>query len=181
MSSGSEPEDAEAAPPPHKKPSLAFSWATLGFLLGALFVILLPPADRQKEAEEPAAASAQPVVAPKPLPPMRLTTIENVFEAWSQYAEWSGDTTEVALFDTDTNEYSDFYQVVRAANGVYFFRTVPHLDRPIKTHGVPDNSPLRFTETEEQRQQWLREVDEENAKTFRRTMGLPPAPGDENK
>jgi hypothetical protein len=154
------------------KPSLAFSWATLGFLLGALFVILLPPPHREKSEEEaPPPSVVQP--APKPLAPMRLSIIENVFEAWSQYAEWTDDSTEVALFDSDTKEYSDCYQVVRAANGIYFFRTIPRLDRAIKSHGIPDNSPLQFTESEEQRAQWLHEVEQENMKAFRKTMGLP--------
>lgn len=179
MSSDPESESAPKAAP--RKPSLAFSWATLGFLLGALFVILLPPPDRTKEHEAEPAAPPPAAEPAKPLPPMRLTTIESVFESWSQYAEWTEDMTEVALFDTDTNDYSDCYEVVRAANGIYFFRSIPRLDRPIKDHGVPDNAPLRFTETEEQRQQWLHAVDEENAKNFRRTIGVPSAPGDNNK
>jgi hypothetical protein len=177
VSSGPDPENAAAPPPAPRKPSLAFSWATLGFLLGALFVILLPPPDRRRQPEPPAPSAVEPA-APKPLPPLRLTTIESVFEGWSQYAEWTDDTTEVALFDTDTNQYDDCYQIVRAANGVYFYRSIPRLDRPIKDHGVPENAPLEFTETEEQREQWLHAVDQENAKAFRKSLGLP---GEGNK
>jgi len=161
--------DDEAEPPPSAKPSMAFSWATLGFILGALFVIALPPRHSPPPApvrEEP----APPPVLERALPPMRLTTIEAVFESWGQYAAWNGDVTEVAMFDPDTKDFTACYQIVRAG-GNYFFRSIPHLSQPLLTHGVPPDSPLRFTETAAQREQWLRESVEENWKALR---GPPP-------
>lgn len=161
--------DDEADPPPPAKPSLAFSWATLGFILGALFVIALPP----RHAPPPAPVREEPPSPPaleRTLPPMRLTTIEAVFESWGQFAAWNGDVTEVAMFDPDTKDFTACYQIVRAG-GNYFFRSIPHLTLPLLTHGVPANSPLRFTETPAQREQWLRESVEENWKALR----APPA------
>jgi len=150
-------DDEDELPPPPPKPSLAFSWATLGFLLGALFVIALPRESRW---------SAPPPSFERALPPLRLSTIEAVFESWGQYAAWNGDVTEVAMFDPDTKDFTACYQVVRAG-GNYFFRSISHLTLPLLTHGVPPDSPLRFTETAAQREQWLRESVDENWKALR--------------
>jgi len=48
----------------------------------------------------------------------------------------------------------------------YYFRSITALTRPVLTHGVVSDSPLQFTETEGQRQEWLREVDRENFKAI---------------
>jgi len=170
-------DDEDELPPPPPKPSLAFSWATLGFLLGALFVIALPRESRWS-AQAGRAGSAESLPPPKEepappppsferaLPPLRLSTIEAVFESWGQYAAWNGDVTEVAMFDPDTKDFTACYQVVRAG-GNYFFRSISHLTLPLLTHGVPPDSPLRFTETAAQREQWLRESVDENWKALR--------------
>lgn len=166
----------EDAPPPEKKPSLAFSWATLGFILGALFVVALPPRERREpEPAPPAPAPAPEEEAPKKLPPLRLLVIEAVFADYGQYAVWSNDTTEVAMFDVETKDYTDCYQVVRSGADTFFFRTIPRLTRPVLTHGVPSNLPLRFTETEEQRQQWLHDVNDENVRALQNAL-VSPAP-----
>jgi hypothetical protein len=153
-------DDEEPKP---AKPSLSFSWATLGFILGALFVMALPPRHREPPVirEEPAPAPIE-----KKLPPLRLSTIEAVFDSWGQYAAWNGDATEVAMYDPDTKDFTACYQVIRSAGGTYFFRTIPHLTQPLLTHGVPEGSPLRFTETAAQREQWLREATDENWKAL---------------
>ncbi len=162
-------DDEDESPPPPAKPSMAFSWATLGFILGALFVIALPP-----RHSPPAPVREEPPAPPpsldRALPPLRLSTIEAVFESWGQYAAWNGDVTEVAMFDPDTKDFTACYQIVRAG-GNYFFRSISHLTLPLLTHGVPPDSPLRFTETAAQREQWLRESVEENWKALR---GPPP-------
>jgi hypothetical protein len=116
------------------------SWITLGFVLGALFVLALPSRN--------SSVGPAPQVEPEP-PPVRLerpalTEIEAVFADWGEAAIWQNDVTEVALWDTARRSYSLFYEVVRH-NGVYYFRSIPQLTRPILTEGVPINAPLQYT------------------------------------
>jgi hypothetical protein len=163
--------------PAQSKPSQVPSWVTLGFALGALFVLALP----RRAAIEPGARPARDAVAAKPAKPAaapRITTIEAVFAAWDKYAVWSNDTTEVALWDSQTMSYSECYEVLKTGDG-YFFRSISRLTRPVLTHGVVDESPLQFTETARQREEWLAEVDRENFKALseaaRQSFDAPPA------
>jgi len=151
----------EESPPPPPKPSQVPSWVTLGFALGALFVIALP-------RRAPVAQEVLPVVEPapaKPEAPRPISTIEAVFAAWDKYAVWSDDTTEVALWDTEKKSFSECYEVLRVGDG-YYFRSILHLTRPILTHGVVDGSPLQFTETARQRDEWLADVSKENLRAL---------------
>jgi hypothetical protein len=136
----------EEAPAPPAKPSQIPSWVTLGFILGALFVLAWP----RRSADVP---------APK------MATIDAVFQAWGGGAVWSDGTTEVALWSPETKSYSECYEVVKV-DEEFYYRPIPALTRPILTHGIPENSPLQFTETERQRQEWLGEVRKENWKAF---------------
>jgi hypothetical protein len=131
----------------------------LGFLLGVLFVLAWP-----SRPPIPAPVPAAPQVPAEPKPtapaPSSLTTIEAVFAAWDSYAVWDNDLTEVALWNSKTRDFSDCYEVLRSGNA-YYFRSIPHLTRPVLTRGVKTNCPLEFTETEEQRQERLKsEADE---------------------
>jgi hypothetical protein len=151
------------AKPVSGKPSQIPSWVTLGFVLGALFVLALPkrtphaaPVPVVQEASARADIGAE---------PPKMTTIEAVFAAWDKYAVWSNDTTEVALWDAGLKSFSDCYEVVRSGTE-YFFRSIPSLTRPVLTHGVVENSPLVFTETAQQRSDWLDEVHKENWKAL---------------
>jgi hypothetical protein len=155
-------EDTPSKPLP-ERPSQIPSWVTLGFVLGALFVLALPKhapvaPPMPVVQEEP----ARPIV---PAEPPKVTTIEAVFAAWDKYAVWSNDSTEVALWDPATKSFSECYEVVRNGND-YYFRSIPSLTRPVLTHGVVDNSPLVFTETSRQRSEWLDEVHKENWKAL---------------
>jgi hypothetical protein len=133
----------------------------LGFALGALCILALPKSEGPKP--EPRAAMAAP--ASKPPGPRPLSTIEAVFEAWGSYAVWSGDSTEVALWNADTKDYSDAYEVLRMGDDFYF-RSIPRLTRPVLSHGVPEGSPLEYTETARQREAWLDEVSRENMRAL---------------
>ncbi|MBL9211376.1 MAG: hypothetical protein JNL92_12975 [Opitutaceae bacterium] len=131
------------------------SWIMLGFVLGAAFVAALPP------LRQPPPAPAVAPVAPRPdaPPPVRaapvLTTIEAVFAEWGRHAVWSDDVTEVALWNGQERAFTDFYEV-RRVGGVLYFRSIPKLTRRIIARGKPmPEAPLRFTETEEQYQEWL--------------------------
>ena len=89
-----------------------------------------------------------------------MATIEAVFAEWDGYATWDNDLTEVALWNSKTKDFSDCFEVLRSGNA-YYFRSIPHLTRPVLTRGVKVNCPLEFTETEEQRQERLKsEADE---------------------
>jgi hypothetical protein len=141
----------------------------LGFALGALFVLALPR--RQVPPERPN-VPRPPVTA---LTPARVTTVEAVFAEWGKYAMWERDVTQIALWNSDTAGFTDAFEVVRLGENLYF-RSIPRLSRPLLTHGVPSDSPLEFTETEEQRQQWLKETAQESWKALQAALpGSAPA------
>jgi len=172
-------EDSPPKTQPQDKPSPIPSWVSLGFVMGALVVLALPrrpsssPAQPQSVLPSVSIQSTAPI---RPLAPPPLSTIEAVFADWGDHAIWSKDVTEVALWDTRTKEFTECYEVVRVA-GAYYFRSIPHLTRPVLTHGVQENSPLQFTETEEQRQEWLNDARKQSWKDFsegaRQSFGPP--------
>lgn len=151
-----EASDSEVSPSVIKaKPSLVPSWIMLGFVVGALFVWALPapkPAPPRAETGE-----ARTVIV-KTVP--QFTTIEAVFAEWGKYAVWDNELTEVALWSSETKDYTDCFEVLRSA-GIHYFRSIPRLTRPVLTHGTRENSPLQFTETEAQRAEWLGEKRQE--------------------
>jgi hypothetical protein len=146
----------------------------VGFVLGALFVLALP--HHEPEAPPPRAAPVQALPEPppqgKPLAPPRISTIEAVFDAYGQYAVWDHDTTEVALWNSEAKSFSDCFEVMRTPEG-YFFRSIPHLTHPILTHGVKGDPPIRFTETAEQRADWLGEKNEQDWSALQESIRRP--------
>jgi hypothetical protein len=135
----------------------------LGFLVGVLFMLALP---RRQAPPPPPAVPATPT-APPPAAPPAMTTIEAVFAQWGKYAVWDNDTTEVALWDSQTKDFTQCYQVLRAGDAL-FFRSIPHLTHPLLRHGLPDgeNTPLQFTETAAQQREWLRASRDESWRAF---------------
>ena len=156
-----EPEDFGQPPPSRPelppKPSMAPSWVLLGFGIGVLFIWMLP------RSETPAAAGLEPAPAPVARSAPQIAVIEAVFAEWGSAASWENDVTEVALWSSETGGYSQCFQVIRTG-GMYFFRSIPRLTRPVLTRGVRDNSPLQFTESEAQRAEW---VGAKNQETWR--------------
>jgi hypothetical protein len=154
-----EEDDSESRNYPVSKSKLSKtpSWIMLGFVLGAVFVIALPPL--QKRPTPPPTASFRAADPPRPATPREpplLTTIEAVFDVWGRHAVWSDDVTEVALWNSADNAFTDFYEVRRFGD-LYYFRTIPRLTRRIISRGKPmPESPLQFTETEEQYREWQR-------------------------
>lgn len=116
------------------------SWITLGFVLGALFVLALPSRDKSAAVVPPPEPERPPVKLERPV----LTEIEAVFADWGEAAIWQNEVTEVAMWDTARRSYSLFYEVTRH-EGAYYFRSIPRLTRPILTEGVPMNAPLQYT------------------------------------
>ncbi len=130
------------------------SWVMLGFILGALFVIALPPL-RKKPAPAPETVRVEFTRPAAPREPRPLSEIEGVFAVWGKHATWFNDTTEVALWNTKDRAFTDFYEVRRFGDD-YYFRSLTSLTRRIVKHGKPlPESPLQFTETEEQYRDWL--------------------------
>ncbi len=157
------PEAEKDHPPSISKLSKTPSWIMLGFILGALTVLTFP-----RKPAPPAPVRIDP--APRPVlatPPTveRGLFFESVFAEWSKYAVWENDVTEVAFWNSETKAFSDRFEVVRTGDG-YYFRSIARFTRPELTHGVPENSPLQFTEPDAVRQQWLKENTTENLKKF---------------
>ncbi len=171
MNHGYMEEETPAAPTPSSSdnPSLTMSWATVGFLLGALCVLALPrPAPPATPSAAVPAPAGPPAIKATPGPP-RIATIQAVFEAYGQDAVWDRDTTEVAIWDSETGDYSDCYEVLRMPQG-FFFRSIPRLTRPALTHGVKPDAPLRFTESAKQREEWLGEKNEETWRVLQESI-----------
>ena len=125
---------------PKAKPSQVPSWVSLGFALGALFVMALP-----KHAPEVDTSPAPEPPAVKAAPQARVTTVEAVFTDWGRYAQWTGSTTQVGLWDPGSRSYADFFEVLRVGDALYF-RSIPALTRPPLKQGIPMECPLEFAE-----------------------------------
>ncbi|MEY4939792.1 MAG: hypothetical protein RIQ93_1527 [Verrucomicrobiota bacterium] len=132
----------ESPPPPvpASKPSKVPSWIMLGFAFGALFVWSL------REPAVDAPVKVVEVIRPAPQPP-KLTQVEAVFEAFRTFAVWQNDdSTEIAFWNSDTHDYTDFFEVRRIGSSLYF-RSIPRLNGHVLNYGerLPAESPIRFT------------------------------------
>lgn len=150
-----DPETPTASPSSLSKTP---SWISIGFVLGALFVWLLPKPAPEVIEVPVRDESPTPLVAQRVKPD--FSELEAVFSEWDDYAVWSNDATELALWDIETSQFSRFYEVLRSGDN-YFYRSILRLSHPVLTHGVPVNAPLLFTETEKQREEWLEQRDSE--------------------
>lgn len=148
------------------------SWVMLGFVAGAATVHFF---FRPEPRPAPAPVVAKPAAPEPERTPGPLSRIEAVFEQYGKYATWADDTTEVALWDPALERYADFYEI-RRIDGKFYFRTIPMLTRVIVTHGVPTDSPLQFTETEEQYREWF-----ESIPPVQRMWKKPPPPPQSSK
>lgn len=160
-------ESAEPRPPKRDQLSKTPSWIMLGFVLGVAVVLSWPRKETPPSAPVAAPLPARrPVFEPSTPPPMaRALFFEAVFAEWSKHAVWENELTEVAFFNAETKSFSDRFEVFRSGERFYF-RSIPHFTRPLLTHGVPDDSPLQFTEPQAARDEWLRENSSENLKKF---------------
>lgn len=130
------------------------SWIMLGFVLGALAVYTLPRPEK-KLPPPPAVTKTLPAVT---LPPERPTVeqavfFEDVFAQLNGNAVWQNERTEVAFWNASKRAFSDCYEVLRDGDRFYF-RSIPHLTRPVLKEGVPADSPLQFTVPAEGYNQW---------------------------
>lgn len=144
---------SEEPPVDRRKLSTIPSWVMLGFVLG-IFVMLgfrsRPPAPQAATpapvVESPATEVNESAIADQP----SYTVVEALFEQYRQYAFWEDDRTEIALWNTRTLDFTDYFEVLRTDTGTYY-RSISTLTRlPLVNYGPPD-CPIRFTETAAQR------------------------------
>lgn len=132
------------------------SWIMVGFLLGAVTVWYLPQRAEKRGMPPPRVAQKTEPTEMVKREAQPLTTIEYVFDEWAKYAVWEYDMTEVALWNSKEQSFADFYEVRRYGSPErYYFRSIPALTRRIISRGkdIP-NCPLKFTESEDQYQEW---------------------------
>ena len=149
---------AENHPPARPRLSSTPSWVMLGFILGALFVFLLPPSFkgvRPAAKPGPATLALKAKAVPRPATPERLTEVEAVFAMWGTHAIWDDNRTEIAMWDRTTNAFTDYYEVIRV-DGALYFRSIPELTRPLLEDSTHSECPLLFTESKRMHDQWLR-------------------------
>lgn len=164
-----EPEQTYPLSP--AKMSKTPSWVMLGFLLGAGFVWSFT---RDAEKSAPAGLIVQEWPKAVVVPPSPLTTIEAVFDAWKENAVWENNVTEVAMWRAETAAYSEFYEVRKLGETLYF-RSIPRLTRRLIRSGppLPSNAPLQFTESEAHYLAWL---EQGRVKSLGEPLSPPPAP-----
>jgi len=133
----------ESHPRPPAKMSMTPSWVMLGFGLGAFFVWALPEPEK-KPSPPPAPAERAPEQKMLIVRLPRLSDVEAVFAQWDRYAIWENDVTEIAYWSEETGSFSDFFEVLRSGDRL-FFRSIPKLTRPVVRRGVEARSPLLFT------------------------------------
>ncbi len=158
------PAEERDYPPSAAKLSKTPSWIMLGFVLGVVFVLALPP---RKSAPPPLAIrpAATPPATSAPPTVERAKFFEAVFAEWSKYAVWDNELTEVAFWNSETKAFSDRFEVFRSGDR-YYFRSIAQFTRPVLMHGLPKDSPLQFTETVASREEWLRENTAEDVRAF---------------
>lgn len=136
------------------------SWVMVGFILGALFATgVQHEIERRGERKTDAAPAAAPATAAagpaglQPEPPVKsqssLVAVENVFAQYNQHAVWRNDLTEIAIWNADTNRFSECFEVMRSGD-CFYYRSIPGLTRPVIRPNPAPDLPLRYTEPEDE-------------------------------
>lgn len=154
-------------------------WLTVGFASGLLFGWFAFHEEKPKiHVAPPLVVKASPEPSPRPADAATLQAVEATFERWGGYAVWEDDRTELAVWNARRKSHADFYEI-RREKGLFFFRTLPALSRPLVDHGVSARLPIRFTEPEWMREQFYRENPHYDPATAPE-VELPPRPPDRN-
>lgn len=145
---------APAPRPPRTELSQAPSWILLGFVIGTVFVFLLRRQYLVEEAQlsqaaavrDAVTATGSDAVSPTAARAGEPTAVafDAVWRAWGHHAVWVDDSTQVALWNAQTGDYSDAFEVVRRGDEFYF-RPLPKLTRPMVERGLGPGAPLQFT------------------------------------
>jgi hypothetical protein len=159
-------EEDDLPPVPREKLSKTPSWIMVGFVLGCLFAYV---ADRELEKRRvkipdpaaPAIVAAPPIEKSPavPLSAMRLSMneVDAMFQQFTDKAVWENDITEVAVWNPVTNKFSDLVEVMRSG-GLYYYRPITRLTRPLISIHPDPGVLLLFTEPEDVREKRLQDV-----------------------
>jgi hypothetical protein len=134
--------------------SQAPSWIMLGFVVGVITMWLFrsspePPV----EAPVPEVVAApppaeEPVV--EPAGALSMDVLAAIWEEYRAYAFWNEDKTQIAVWNSAELGFTDRYEVLRTAT-VDYFRPIASFTRLTLPGYGPENSPILYTETAEQR------------------------------
>ena len=121
------------------------SWISVGFVLGALVGWTL----RAPQPQPPPPVKIVEVLKMEPRP-NKTATVEGLFEQWKHLAGWRDDTAEVLIWNSDTKEFSEAYEVRRVGEDFYF-RSIPQLTRKLVNYAdlLPSDAPIRFAGVED--------------------------------
>ncbi|MBM3873951.1 MAG: hypothetical protein FJ382_09515 [Verrucomicrobia bacterium] len=146
--------DAPSERPSRTELSRAPSWILLGFVIGAVFVLLLrrqylveeamlnPPVAGAAAIDAADAEAASPTAARAGEP--TALAFDAVWRAWGHHAVWVDDSTQVALWNAQSGDYRDAFEVIRKGDEFYF-RPLSRLTRPVVDRGLGVAAPLQFT------------------------------------
>lgn len=151
-----------SSPRQRQKLSPVPSWITLGFVLGALTVwAFLKRPERPANmgagvAGDAAIVAGAQVEEPKPRNVASLAdrpsfnVVDAVFELHRAYAFWEDDRTQIALWNSVTGEYSDFFEVYRTDDAT-FYRPIEKITWWLIDGYGPEEGLIRFAETNDMR------------------------------
>ena len=143
----------------NNKPSQIPSWVMVGFVLGVLTMWGFQSGDDAETVanNEPPTAVGETSLpdAPSDNPLKRegkpsIEVVQELFDDLREWAFWTDDRTEIAVWNATTGGFTDHFEIVRGDDTDYF-RAIPRFSRlPLEGYG-PEHSPILFTETAEQR------------------------------
>jgi len=123
----------------------------VGFVIGVVTMWLFRADPEQGTPVEPEAVPevAEEALVPEP-PETSFEVVAALFDTYRDWAWWSDDKTQIAVWNTEAMAFSDRVEVIRTLEADYF-RPIEQFTRlPLPGYG-PENSPILFTETAEQR------------------------------
>ncbi|WP_221029681.1 hypothetical protein [Actomonas aquatica] len=146
-----------------QKPSQVPSWIMVGFAAGLLTMWGFQSGGDHDDAPAPAETTLAATASSADSPPEKprenplsvgdkpsMEMVQELFAGLRDWAFWTDDRTEFAVWNGTTMSFSDHFEVIRLRDADYF-RAIPGFSRlPIDGYG-PEHSPILFTETAEQR------------------------------
>lgn len=130
------------------------SWIMVGFVAGILFVLGVQSEWKQASPVEPPRIEASAPLAARNIASLEdrpsLAAIEALFEQYQAAAVWEDGTTELALWNSVTGNYDDFFEVRRDGDRDYY-RSLIKLTRPLINDEAGSDALLKFTEPESHR------------------------------
>lgn len=148
----------QTSPAERKKLSQVPSWIMLGFVVGVLTMWLFrsAPEPHQPPVEQPEPEIAETTAAVDEEPEnsgdgsLSMALLGAIWEEYRAYAFWNEDRTQIGVWNSATYGFTDRYEVLRGEEFDYF-RPIDSFTRLTLPGYGPENSPILFTETAEQR------------------------------